>query len=153
MGGNVVVGVDGSRGAEHALRWAVQEAACRGWDVTAVLAWELPTAGGFGFEPLPVDVDLLAESAAQTLAHIVATVKDEAAALGVTVKGEAVHGHPRHALLERAEGADLLVLGSRGRGGFVGLLLGSVSAYCAQHASGPVAVIPLPTDVPAEQGT
>lgn len=140
-----MVGVDGSPGAEHALHWAVQEAAARGWAVTAVLAWELPTTGGLGFEPLPVDVAALAEGATQTLSKILATVEGEAATLGVDVKGEAVHGHPRHVLLELAEDADLLVVGSRGRGGFAGLLLGSVSSYCAKHSHGPVAVIPLPS--------
>ena len=145
----LVIGVDASPGAKHALRWAVQEAACHDWAVTAVMAWELPTTGGIGIEPLPVDVAALAEGATQTLTDILAGVRDEAAALGVQITGEAVHGHPRHVLLELAEDADLLVVGSRGRGGFAGLLLGSVSSYCAKHARGPVAVIPLPPDAGA----
>lgn len=144
--GVVVVGVDDSPGAERALRWAVHEAAAHHWDVIAVMAWELPTTGALGVEPMPVDIASLAQGASETLARIIARVADDADALGVTVTGEAAHGHPRHVLLEQSEDADLLVVGSRGRGGFAGLLLGSVSSYCAKHAHGPVAVIP-PTRV------
>lgn len=142
--GVVVVGVDDSVGAARALRWAVREAAVHDWEVVAVMAWELPTTGALGVEPLPVDIAALAQGASETLARILAAVEDDARALGVTVTGEAAHGHPRHVLLERSEDADLLVVGSRGRGGFVGLLLGSVSSYCAKHARRPVAVIPAP---------
>ncbi len=142
--GVIVVGVDDSPGAERALRWAVREAAAHHWDVTAVLAWEVPATGALGVEPLPVDIAALAQGASETLARILARVADEAEALGVTVTGEAAHGHPRHVLLELSEDADLLVVGSRGRGGFAGLLLGSVSSYCTKHAHRPVAVIPSP---------
>lgn len=142
--GVVVVGVDASAGAARALRWAVREAAAHDWDVVAVMAWELPTAGALGVEPLPVDIAALAQGASETLAKILVDVEEEARTLGVTVTGEAAHGHPRHVLLERSEDADLLVVGSRGRGGFAGLLLGSVSSYCTKHARRPVAVIPAP---------
>lgn len=143
-GGTVVVGVDDSPGAARALDWAVREAAAHDWDVHAVLAWELPTTGGLGLDALPVDVDVLGEAAAVSVARIAAGVEPEAERLGVVLKAEAVQGHPRHVLLDLAQDADLLVVGSRGRGGFVGLLLGSVSSYCAKHAPGPVAVIPSP---------
>lgn len=143
-GGTVVVGVDDSAGAARALDWAVHEAGVHGWDVHAVLAWELPTAGALSLDPMPVDVDALAEGAAATIDRALAPFRELADRLGVALEGEAVQGHPRHVLLERARDADLLVVGSRGRGGFVGLLLGSVSSYCAKHATGPVAVIPAP---------
>lgn len=140
----MVVGVDDSPGAARALDWAVREAAVHGWDVHAVLAWELPSVGALGLDPLPTDVTAVAEGATAVLARILADVQPLADELGVTVKGEAVHGHPRHTLLDLARDADLLVVGSRGRGGFAGLLLGSVSSYCAKHATGPVVVVPEP---------
>lgn len=139
-----MVGIDDSAGAARALAWALEEAAAHGWEVHAVLAWELPSTGALGLDPMPVDVDALAEGAAATLADVVAPFVAEADRLGVTLVAEAVQGQPRHVLLDLAGDADLLVVGSRGRGGFVGLLLGSVSAYCAKHAPGPVAVIPPP---------
>ncbi|MCB1013682.1 MAG: universal stress protein [Acidimicrobiales bacterium] len=146
QGGRVVVGVDDSPGSDRALRWAVAEAAAHGREVHAVLAWELPTIGAFGIDPQPVDFDALAEGAAQVLARVLARVEDEAREQGVTVTGEVVHGHPRHVLLECAGDADLLVVGSRGMGGVKGLLLGSVSSYCATHAPVPVAVVPAPVE-------
>ena len=141
-GGVVVVGVDDSPGAARALDWAIREAAAHGWDVHAVLAWELPSIGALGLDPLPADVTAVAEGASAVLARILADASALADELGVTVKGEAVHGHPRHTLLDLALDADLLVVGSRGRGGFTGLLLGSVSSYCAKHAAGPVVIVP-----------
>lgn len=143
-GGVVVVGVDDSPGAARALDWAIREAAAHDWDVHAVLAWELPAVGALGVDPLPADVTAVAEGSSAVLGRILAGAKPLADELGVTVKGEAVHGHPRHTLLDLAADADLLVVGSRGRGGFAGLLLGSVSSYCAKHATVPVVVVPAP---------
>ena len=143
-GGTVVVGVDDSPGAARALEWAVHEAAAHGWDLHAILAWELPSTGALGLDPMPVDVAALADGAATAVAKVVTPVTAEAERLGVDLTAEAVQGHPRHVLLDAARDADLLVVGSRGRGGFAGLLLGSVSSYCAKHAPGPVAVIPSP---------
>ena len=144
-----MVGVDDSTGASRALGWAVHEAALHGWAVHAVLAWELPSTGALGLDPMPFDVGALAEGAAATVAKVVAPFVAEADRLGVPLAAEAVQGQPRHVLLDLARDADLLVVGSRGRGGFVGLLLGSVSAYCAKHAPGPVAVIPAPQEAAA----
>lgn len=139
-----MVGVDDSAGSARALAWAVDEAAVHGWAVHAVLAWELPSTGALGLDPMPVDVDALAEGAAATVAKVVAPIVAEADRRGVPLTAEAIQGQPRHVLLDLATDADLLVVGSRGHGGFVGLLLGSVSSYCAKHAPGPVVVVPAP---------
>jgi nucleotide-binding universal stress UspA family protein len=137
----VVVGVDGSDGAQEALRFAVQEARLRGAVVRAVMAWEVDTmaysAGAWG--PM-IDPTGLEESIRAVLDAAV----DQADAEGsgeVRIERVVAVGQAAQVLIEQAGGADMLVVGSRGHGGFVGLLLGSVSYQCAQHASCPVAVV------------
>lgn len=137
--GRIVVGVDGSDPAARALRWAVGEARIRSASVHAVHAWQFPiVAGPMGtFIPPPPEEDMHKE------AH---RVLDEALDLvdtsGVEVSREVVEQGAARALLGASKDADLLVLGSRGLGGFRGLLLGSVSQQCAQHASCPVVIVP-----------
>jgi nucleotide-binding universal stress UspA family protein len=136
--GRIIVGVDGSAGAAHALRWAQAEAARRNWSVTAVLAWgyldQHHAVATEGFDPDYTAAD--AERALDTY------VQD---AVGADSAG-AVHRHvvsdlaPR-ALLTAATASDLLVVGARGLGGFRGLLLGSVSRRCLHEAPCAVAVI------------
>ena len=136
----VVVGVDGSTGARTALDFALNEARLRGADVRVVAAWQLPAAayaGGFG------------SGDAQLFSELEQEARDNAAAAlervdtkGVPLTTVIRAGNASHVLLEEADDADLLVVGSRGLGGFRGLLLGSVSQQCAHHAPCPLVIVP-----------
>ncbi len=136
--GRVVVGVDGSEGSKAALRWAVGQADLTGAKVEAVAAWEYPAT--YGWAPMYSDDETLPELTKKQVSETVRdTLGAEAADLiGVTV----TEGQSAHVLLTSSAGADLLVVGRRGRGGFAGLLLGSVSQHCVHHASCPVVVVP-----------
>jgi nucleotide-binding universal stress UspA family protein len=142
MAETIVVGVDGSAHGREALRFALAEATLRNATVVAVRAWSIPplTATGLGMIPA-VDLlrDELADAARGALETELAEVRDHGPA--ATVELEVVMGDAAGALVERAEGADLLVVGSRGRGGVAGALLGSVSRACLHHAPCPVAVV------------
>lgn len=143
MPGRIVVGVDGSDGAIAALQWAVAEAALRGASVEAVHAWEYPfVADVTGMAAYPVGRGDLEEVARQTLDRAVETAGP--APEGVAVERVLAHGGAAGVLVDAARGADLLVVGTRGHGGFTGLLLGSVSQQCAHHAPCPVVVVPEP---------
>ncbi len=134
----IVIGVDGSESSTDALRWAAHQAELTGDSLEAVITWEI-TPNSYGVAlPLPSDYDPAA-IAKQTLDETVRKVLGESAAHHV--RGRVVEGAPARSLLEIAKGADLLVLGSRGHGPFVGMLLGSVSEYCAAHATCPVVVV------------
>ena len=145
----IVVGTDGSPSAQRAVRWALEEARLRGAELHIVHAWLVPLIDAMP-EPwliaTPVghaDDELFErlESAEKT---VLQAAVDEARAAdpGLTIHGELAEARPAEALLEAARDADLLVVGSRGRGGFTGLLLGSVSAQCVHHAPCPVVVVP-----------
>jgi len=147
--GTIVVGVDGSPGSLEALRFAVAEARLRGVKLRVVHAWTVPLAVALP-EPAVLAQPLIPEPEfEQVRAALLAqgdTLLDEALA-GVDmpeVERVLVEGTPAHALVQTAEGADLLVVGSRGRGGFRGLLLGSVSQQCAHHAPCPIVIVPAP---------
>ncbi|MFJ9949755.1 universal stress protein [Kitasatospora sp. NPDC091207] len=132
----IVVGVDGSPSSRQALRWAVGHARLTGAAVDAVLCWALPTM--YGRAPASVDREL-GHAAEQVLARAVsAAVGDGRPA---EIRETAVLGNAAEVLVERAHGADLLVVGCRGHGGFTGALLGSVGQHCVQHAPCPVVVI------------
>ncbi len=128
----VVVGVDGSEGSTRALEWAAAEADRNGAVLEVLAAYDagellsIPRKGQRAME-------LVIEKA---LAHVAMV------APGVEVKGVAQEGFPARALIEASRGADLLVVGARGLGGFTGLLLGSVSQQCSHHAHCAVAVVP-----------
>ena len=138
-----MVGVDGSDGSVQALRFAVEEARIRGAALRAVNAWHVPAAMySAGWAPATVDLDDLRKLAEKAL---VESVEDAGAgAAGVELTPILREGHPADILLEEAKDADLLVVGTRGLGGFKGLLLGSVSHQVALHASCPVVVVPVP---------
>ncbi|MEH1015480.1 universal stress protein [Micromonospora sp. CPCC 206060] len=133
--GRIVVGVDGSPASKDALRWAARQAAVAGGTVEAVMAWEYPTYYGWGQVP---DVDF--EGGAR--ATLTEAVDD---ALGgdrtIDVDQVVVAGNAAQVLIDAAKDAVLLVVGSRGHGGFTGALLGSISQHCTQHATCPVVVI------------
>ena len=133
--GRIVVGVDGSAASAEALRWAVQQARLTGAQVQAVTAWQLPTSYAWG--PIVDDVDW-ADGARQAQDAMIKDTLDDDDAAGV--QRTVLEGHPAYVLLEAAKGADLLVMGSRGHGGFAGMVLGSVSQHVIAHAPVPVLV-------------
>lgn len=132
----IVVGVDGSASSKQALAWALRYAGTTGLPVTAILAWEIPANYGTAAMVLPA-VEF-ANGAKRELKHVVDEVT--AAFPQVHVDLRVVEGHPAKILLKEAEHAQLLVVGSRGHGGFVRTILGSVSQYCVNHAKCPVLV-------------
>jgi nucleotide-binding universal stress UspA family protein len=138
----IVVGVDGSEGSVAALRFALEEAKIRGTELKAVSAWHVPPAVyGAGMAPAAIDVDEYRKLAEKALA---ATVAEAAPGALDSVTLILREGGPSDVLLEESKNADLLVVGTRGLGGFKGLLLGSVSQQVAHHASCPVVVVPPP---------
>jgi len=138
----VVVGVDGSAGSKEALRWAMNYAKTTGAHVRAVIGWHWPISLVVAL-PVTELVDPLDE-ALETLNAAVADALGEASAADVEVK--AYYGAAVPVLLEAAAHASLLVVGSRGHGGFHGLLLGSTGEHCVRHAPCPVVVV-RPEDV------
>jgi len=133
----IVVGVDGSAGSAHALRWAARQAGYAGATLEAVTAWQYPAF--FGWAPVGVDSadfgSIAEKSLNDALNEVFGSQWPE------WVRTRVVEGYPARVLVDAAEGADLLVVGSRGHAGFADALLGSVSTYCVQHAHGPVTVI------------
>lgn len=137
----IVVGVDGSPSSEDALRWAVRQAGLTGAKVEAVIAWHLPLlVGGYSWPPVGVlettDFGKLAQKV--LTGAIVTAVGPDGAERVVTVVKQ---GDAAEVLIDAADGAEALVVGSRGHGGFTEALLGSVSQHCVHHAPCPVVVI------------
>ncbi|MGZ4593994.1 MAG: universal stress protein [Actinomycetes bacterium] len=136
--GRVVVGVDGSASSKAALRWAARIAPVVDGDIEAVIAWEYPVNYGWAAAGTPdgwrPDID-----AGKVLDEVCAQVFGDRRPQGLTTSVR--EGQASAVLLEASKGADMLVVGSRGHGGFAGLLLGSVSATCAEHACCPVLVV------------
>ena len=140
MSAKVVVGVDGSPPSDAALRWAADEAAGRGATLEIVHAWNMPYVGDVAGMAISVcDPDDVIASAQHVLD---AAVKAATRTDGPQITAKLAHGDAARALLDAAAEADLLVVGSRGRGGFAGLLLGSVSQQCTHHAPCPIVVVP-----------
>jgi nucleotide-binding universal stress UspA family protein len=134
----IVVGVDGSDPSKAALAWAIRQGRLTGATVEAVIAWELPVNYGTPAPLMPPRTDC-EEVAREIVTLAIADVSspDEQ----VTIRRKVVEGNAPRALLDASVGADLLVVGSRGHGGFVEALLGSVSQHCVHHATCPVVVI------------
>jgi len=144
----VVVGVDGSEASEHALRWALFMADASGSDLEVVAAWEpFPAFGwGAGLEMLPNNWNPAEDAEKRTTSSIDKVFgANRPAGFQLTVR----EGNAASVLLEASKGARMLVVGSRGHGGFAGLLLGSVSAACAEHATCPVLVLHGDTPTPS----
>jgi nucleotide-binding universal stress UspA family protein len=144
--GRIVVGVDGSESGARALRWAVAEAARRGWSLDAVHAWREPFLTASPFVVADAEADALVEAARMALDDAIAAANIDEGATGVDVGRVLARGGAAAALLDASEGADLLVVGSRGRGGFARVLLGSVSHQVVHHAACAVVVVPAPRD-------
>jgi nucleotide-binding universal stress UspA family protein len=138
--GAIVVGVDGSESSEEALRWAARQAHLTGDTVHAVTSWVWPTM--YAYMPV-VDFDW-AKNGSVILEQALANALGETGAKDVC--RHVVEGHPAVALLDVASDANLLVVGSRGHGGFAGMLLGSVSQHVVSHATCPVVVVHSKTD-------
>lgn len=138
MAGRIVVGVDGSEDSRRALRWAIEQAAAREADLQAVIVWQ--RAFDYGRNSYwPADMDI-ADGARKRLADTIAEVT--AGRPGAGIEQLVLEGEPGQALCAFAADADLLVVGSRGLGGFAGLVLGSVSTKCAHHSRCPVVIVP-----------
>jgi len=138
--GKIVVGVDGSGGSREALRWAFAEATLRSDPLEVVIVWQYPITASlptFGAMNTPDDFETEART---TLLSILA---DEGitAESPVPVSTLVAEGNPARALLDAADAAELLVVGSRGHGGFAGVLVGSISQQCVHHAKCPVVVV------------
>lgn len=139
--GRVVVGVDGSRVSEAALGFAVEQASGRGVGLTAVLSLDIPVFRASGRVGLAVEDVLLADSetGSALLNESLADWKGKYPDVDIRTRVES--GPAARALMEASAGALLLVVGSRGLGGFRSLVLGSVSHSVLHHAHGPVAVV------------
>ena len=137
----VVVGIDGSASAHAALEYAVAEARRRSARLRIVSAWHVPgiAYGGGGFALDQETFDALRANAQELVDAAVAEVHRLQPSL--PCEGEAIEEQAAAALLEEAAGADLIVVGNRGRGGFSSLLLGSVSQQVVHHAHCPVVVV------------
>lgn len=135
----IIVGVDGSEGSKQALRWAARLGEATGARIDAVTAWELTSLYGWSalaavpalYSPQP-DIE-------KSLNETVDEVFGANRPAGMRIK--ALEGPAVRTLLTASEGALMLVVGSRGLGGFTGMLLGSVSAKVAEHATCPVLVV------------
>ncbi|MFG2999086.1 universal stress protein [Streptomyces sp. NPDC048340] len=133
----VVVGVDGSPASYEALRWAVRHARFVGATVDAVAAYDVPAADGWSAPT--VDTGFDEERARQDLTAEIGTVLLQVGE--VPLVQHVVRGNAADVLTKASVGAELLVVGSRGRGGFASLLLGSVSQQCALYAPCPVVIV------------
>ncbi|MCB5283590.1 Universal stress protein [Arthrobacter sp. ES1] len=131
----IVVGVDGSDSSLAALDWALEEARLRSGEVYVVTAWHYPVIGDAAGRA--EDHEAFGDNARSVHADALRRASET----GVEVTGAVTEGHPAEVLLKAATGADLLVVGSRGHGGFAGMLLGSVSSHAVHHAHCPVLVV------------
>lgn len=130
----IVVGVDGSSASGAALAWALQQAALTGAPVEMVAVWQFPNTWGLEFAEMDADWAAMAQT---TLDSMESACAEDASHVTKTV----AQGHPAELLVEASKTASLIVVGSRGHGGFLGMLLGSTSEYVIAHAHCPVLVV------------
>jgi nucleotide-binding universal stress UspA family protein len=136
----IVVGVDGSDESKAALRWAVEEARLRHARIQALHAWWIVPMLQPGGRLAPDATDWSPEGATERVRAFITDTVGEQTEVEITplaIQGEQASA----ALVEAAKDADLLVVGSRGAGGFSGLLLGSISQQCAHHAPCPIVIV------------
>lgn len=131
----IVVGVDGSPASVDALLWAARQAGLTAATVQAVISWDYPSTSGMEFGSLDIDWVGNARAALADALHI--ALGDDAR----LVTGTVTRGHPAEVLLAAAQGADLLVVGTRGHAPLPGRMLGSVSEHVAARAPCPVVVV------------
>lgn len=141
---SIVVGVDGSGHSELALQWALSEAAARHAPLT-VLAVDPVSLSVWGGGPLPTQADHASRDKARQIAQemtdkAVGLLTGDARPASVTVR--AISGNPAEELISASRDADLVVVGSRGAGGFSRLMIGSVGSQVAHHAHCPVVIVP-----------
>ena len=137
----IVVGIDGSEGGNAALEFAAHEAAAHQARLRVITAWQIPNAVyAGGFMP-PANLN---DAAQQDAEARVKEAADRAAELEPSVycEHEAIQGHPAEVLTNESRDASLVVVGSRGRGEFASLLLGSICHQVAQHARCAVVIVP-----------
>lgn len=139
----IVVGVDGSPLSVEALKWAARLQPMLGGPITAIAAWHLPTSGA-AFAQYPGIEWNPEQDAAAVLEAALTEAYGGQRPGGLTAR--TIEGRPAQVLVEASRGAAMLVVGSRGLGGFMGMLLGSVSRACAEHAACPVMVLHAPGD-------
>jgi nucleotide-binding universal stress UspA family protein len=132
---HIVVGVDGSESSIDALGWARRVSELLDTEIDVITAWHYPATDGFANAVVDWDPSI---AAAEILADAVRAAFGEDQPAGM--RAVVTEGHPAKVLLDACADADMLVVGSRGHGGFVGMLLGSVSSHCAEHATCPVLV-------------
>ena len=134
---DIVVGVDGSPSSKAALRWALDQARLTKARLRAVIAWEVTPYTGWGV----LAHEDFGAAAGQLLSESVRETLGFDPPLDVEVVETVRPGHPAQVLIDESAHGALLVVGSRGHGGFAGTLLGSVSQLCVQHAHCPVLVV------------
>ncbi|MDQ6752241.1 MAG: universal stress protein [Actinomycetota bacterium] len=139
----IVVGIDGSEHSQTALNWAVDEARQRNGQLRLITAWNKPPMAWYPAVLETAAGEIAAEASPEQIAETLqAEALKSAADQGVAAAGQVVHNDsPASAILDAAKDADLVVVGSRGHGGFPGLRLGSVSTQVTNHAPCPVLVV------------
>jgi nucleotide-binding universal stress UspA family protein len=140
---HIVVGVDGSDSSKNALEWAYEEAAHHGASLLVVTTWHppsLPMSPPFGSVPPEDYGDQPRQEALALLERFTSELVPKDPAVDVRTSIEEGKNAAR-ALIEQSKDADLVVVGARGHGGFVGMLLGSVSQHLVAHADCPVVVV------------
>jgi nucleotide-binding universal stress UspA family protein len=131
----IVAGIDGSPASLRALEWAARQAELTDARLEIVVAWEWPNSFGWSAIPNNYNPELDAQ---QLLEPLVASLR--AAHPHVPISSKVFEGHPAPVLVKESHGADLLVVGSRGHGEFVGMLIGSTSEHCVANCACPVVV-------------
>ncbi len=135
----IVVGFDGSAHSQRALEWAIEEARLRSAVLRVIYAWMIVPIAVEELDYTAEEDELQRRAEGFLADAVAASLPPET---GIEVELRVVNARPIDALLEAAGDADLLVVGSRGLGGFTGLLLGSVSSQCAHHSPCPLAIVP-----------
>ena len=140
MAGKVVVGTDGSEASFEAVKWAAQEAIAHGSSLEVIHAWTVPAISDpMAMMPIQLPVEEFIKQAEAVSEHALRVARDAGA---TDVKSVVARGSAAEHLITASKAALMVVVGTRGHGGFVGLLRGSVAQQVATHASCPVVVVP-----------